>query len=279
MSLGRPLVRGFAILLLLAGCASMRNTLAQELAWERWQKCNHFRGITLKEIRTNGQIWVWVADGGEQTAWRECDRLARAEQARGVAASIPSSALAVASPQPANTMSAPPTWRRGDEWAYRYEGPADSGTYVWSVDREEAIDGVPHYVIKTGTRELFYRKTDFAITRETVDGVVVLKNTPSRLYYVWPMRVGQTWDQTILEERPVARQTLERVDSVTVEAEETISVPAGTFKTLKVVYRNKKTGAIRYEAWYSPELRHLVRLRENLEAGLRLRELIAFKLQ
>jgi hypothetical protein len=279
MSLGRPLLRGFVILLLLAGCASMKNTLAQELAWERWQKCNHFRGITLKEIRTDGQIWVWVADGGEQTAWRECDRLARVEQARGVAASIPSSALAVASPQPANAMSAPPIWRRGDEWAYRYESPAGNGTYVWSVDREEVIDGVPHYVIKTGTREIFSRKSDLASTQETVDGAIVVKNTPSRLHFVWPMYVGQTWEQTIQEERPVARQTAERIDTVTVDAEETVSVPAGTFKTLKIVCRNKKTGAIRYEAWYSAELKHVVMLRENLESGLRIRELIAFKLR
>ena len=279
MSLGRTLLRGFPILLLLAGCASMGNTLAQDLAWERWQKCNHFRGIRLKEIKTDGQIWVWVDDGGERSAWSECERLALAEQARGAAGTVPTSSLAVASPETANAMSVPPVWRRGDEWAYRYESPEGNGTYVWSVDREEAIDGVPYYVIKSGTRELFYRKSDLALTMETVDRAVVLKNTPSRLYYVWPMHVGQTWDQTTVEARPVARQTLERVDAVTVEAEEIVSVPAGTFKTLRVVYRNKKTGTTRYEAWYSRELKQLVKLRENLEAGLRVRELIAFKLQ
>ena len=33
---------------------------------------------------------------------------------------------------------------------------------------------------------------------------------------------------------------------MTVEAEEIITVPAETFKTLKLIYRNKKTGSIRY---------------------------------
>jgi len=150
---------------------------------------------------------------------------------------------------------------------------------VWSVDREEALDGVPHYVIKSGAREIFYRKSDLALSRETVDGVVVLKNTPARFYYVWPMRVGQIWEQTILEERPKDRQTIERIDMVTVEAEETVTVAAGTFNTIKLAYRNKKTGAIRYEAWYSLELRQLVKSRENLDSGLRVRELIAFKLR
>src|SRR5438445_13541341 len=77
--------------------------------------------------------------------------------------------------------------------------------------------------------------------------------------------------------RPYTRA--ERADAVTVEAEETITVPAGTFKTFKVVYRNKGTGAIRYEEWYSPELKHPVLFRENLASGLRVRELIAFKLR
>ena len=48
---------------------------------------------------------------------------------------------------------------------------------------------------------------------------------------------------------------------------------------IKVVCRNKKTGATRYEAWYSADLRQVVKLRENLDTGLRVRELIAFKLR
>ena len=66
---------------------------------------------------------------------------------------------------------------------------------------------------------------------------------------------------------------------VTKEPEETVTVPAGTFKTLKVVCRNKKTGAIRYEAWYSLDLNQVMKLRENLETGQRIPELIAFKLR
>jgi hypothetical protein len=63
-----------------------------------------------------------------------------------------------------------------------------------------------------------------------------------------------------------------------VEAEETITVPAGTFKTLRVICRNKKTGAIRYESWYSLQLKQMVKTRDNLDSGQRTRELIAFKL-
>jgi hypothetical protein len=96
----RAFLPSVALLLTLAGCAAMQNTLAQELAWERWRQCNHFRGINLKDIKPDGQIWVWVSDGGEQAAWRACDSAARAEQAKGARASIPQSSLAVASPAP-----------------------------------------------------------------------------------------------------------------------------------------------------------------------------------
>jgi hypothetical protein len=81
-------------------------------------------------------------------------------------------------------------------------------------------------------------------------------------------------DQTIIEERPRDRQTNERADTVAVEAEEIVTVPAGTFKTLKVICRNKKTGATRYESWYSLELKQMVKTRESLESGQRPRELI-----
>jgi hypothetical protein len=99
------------------------------------------------------------------------------------------------------------------------------------------------------------------------------------LNYIWPMSVGQTWDQTVLEERPKDRQSDERVDTVIVEAEETVTVPAGTFKTFKIVRRNKKTGAVRYELWYSPQLKQWVKIRENLDSGLRVRELTAYRLR
>ena len=241
-----------AILLTLAGCGTLPNTVGQDLAWEPWNGCNHFRSTTLKEIMPDGQIWV-----------------------SSIAASRPCSTVARTS----NGLAEPPVWRPGDEWVYRSESAAGSGTYVWSMDREEAIDGIPHYVIKTGTREIFYRKSDLAVTRETVDGMIVLDNKPSRLQLVWPLQPGMGWQQPFVEERPAVHQTFERIDMVTAETEEIVTVPAGTFKALKLVYRNEPTGATRYEAWYSRELKQVVKLRENLETGLRVRELIAFTLR
>jgi hypothetical protein len=201
-----------------------------------------------------------------------------AKPATGTASSTPTSARTAAPPS-LNGMPEAPVWKRGTEWTYRYGGSAGSGTIAWSVAREEAIDGVPHYVLKSGTREVFYRKSDRASSRETVDGVIVTKYAPSRVLYMWPMSVGRTWEQTLSEERPRDHQKNERVDTVTVEGEETVTVAAGTFKTFRIVCRNKKTGAVRYEMWYAPEVGQWVKLREHLESGLRVGELAAFKLR
>ena len=284
MPFRRSFLPSTALLLVLTGCASMQNTLAQDLAEERIRTCSYIQGINIKRVEADGRVWAsYQADNRSAfSAWDQCMQKAAVEQAKGRTASVAPPPSVVAAPT-AGTLTESangvPVWKPGYEWAFQHESPAGNGKYVWSVDREEPIDGVPHYVIKTGTRESFYRKADFASSRETVDGVIVVKHTPSRLNYVFPMTVGQAWDQTILEERPKDRQTDERVDTVTVEAEETISVPAGTFKTLKIVRRNKKTGAVRYEMWYAPKVTQWVKIRENLDSGVRVRELTAFRLR
>src|SRR5437867_3129442 len=226
--------------LLVAGCASFQNTLAQDRTWAAYAVCRDSvsTNIRIQRVDADGR-WHGLSPDAPY-GYAELSACMRDEIAR------PSKLGAAQGPTvraPQGTeRTVPPLWKAGDEWEYRYESPAGKGTFVWSVDREEAVDGVPHYVIKSGTRELFYRKSDFALSRETVGGVMVVKNTPARFYYVWPMKVGQTWDQAYVEERPQDRQTSEHVDTVTVEAEEMVTVPAGTFPALKLVYRNQKTG-------------------------------------
>jgi len=138
---------------------------------------------------------------------------------------------------------------------------------------------VPHYVIKVGTREIFYRVSDLAASIERVNGVVVRRDTPSRLVYTWPLTVGKSWEQSNRDERPVDRQTTDRNSLWTVEADETVTVLAGTFRTIKITWRNKNTGALLYEMWYAPDVKQWVKIREILSNGQRERELIAFKLK
>jgi hypothetical protein len=172
-----------------------------------------------------------------------------------------------------------PVWGVGDEWQYAYKSPSGSGTFVWSVNRIESVDDTPHYVIKLGAREIFYRVSDLASTLERVDGVVVIRNKPAQLLYVWPLVVGKTWEQGYVREQPVDRQTENRDRRYTVDGEETITVPAGTFRALKVVWRNKSTNALVYEMWFAPDVKQWIKDRDILSNGIRERELLAFKLK
>ena len=185
---------------LLTACAATGNTLAQDLARERWHKCDHFRGLYLSRIDTNGQIFVRYGDGFADLApWRACLQQAAAEQAqrRPIAGKQPD-AIAVASPSPESV----PTWKPGDEWAYRWESPQGKGTFVWSVEREETLDGIAVYVVKSGTtRELYYRKSDLAFYVQKLNGQVETKHTPPGPFIRWPLLPTGTWSFQYTRER------------------------------------------------------------------------------
>ena len=247
----------------LAACATTGNTPQQDRTYAAWAKCraegHDARGsVKLERVEPDGRPQFWMSGDG-MAGWQEV-RQCMTEQMAKIPLVVPE----------------PPGWVKGDEWEFRSESPTGRAVFRWTVDREVVIDGVAHYVIKTGSREIFYRKRDIALSRETVNGAVVVLWTPPRVGYVWPLSAGLAWEQTYRLERPVDRKTLDRVDAATVEAEEATTVPAGTFKTLKIVYRVKSTGAISHEEWYAPDVRMWVRDREPLEAGPRVRELTTY---
>jgi TonB family protein len=141
----------------------------------------------------------------------------------------------------------------------------------------DIVDGIECYVVRTGTREIFYRKSDLATVVERVDRIVVRRDTPPREGYSWPLFIGKSWEQTYTNERPADRQTSTYVKVWSVEQEGTVTVPAGTFRTLKIVERLKTTNTTTYEMWYAPAVNQWVKIREFLTTGVRERELIAFR--
>ena len=55
----RSMVLGLLVMAVTAtGCATLQNTPAQDVAWERWQTCNHFATINLERIDLDGRIVV-----------------------------------------------------------------------------------------------------------------------------------------------------------------------------------------------------------------------------
>jgi hypothetical protein len=278
-------------LLMFAGCALVSTTPQQAYTLESFRHCERSAGVSmpilLDHVKPDGRYSYKYWGSNDQRLFSDCMTQYRREHpyldwAKAQGNARPGTLAAAPSPGAGSEMPSTgslPIWRVGDEWQYAYKSPSDSGTYVWSVDRVDTLDGAQHYVIRTGTREIFYRVSDFASSIERVDGAIVSRHTPSRMNFAWPLTVGKTWEQSYREERPVDRSTTNRDSIWKVEGEETVTVLAGTFRTLKVTHRNKNTGAIIYEMWVAPEVKQWVKIREVLSAGgIRERELISFKL-
>ncbi len=251
-------------------------TLAQEMAWDQWKQCDRFPGVQLKEIRQDGQIWVlYTSDYG---AWQDCIRQAREDQARRGVAAVP---VATAAPVEGKAATAPvvaPLWRVGDEWAFRSEGPSGVGTFVWEVDRIEPLGGVQHYVIKTGSRRIYYRVDDLALAREEVEGKIVREITPATWRWVtFPMTVGATWTVKYHEDRPLDRQSDDIERACVVEGEESLVVPAGTFRAFRVVCRNTRNDSWVTTIWYAPQVKQMIREESAVIGGKRIRELLTFR--
>jgi hypothetical protein len=286
------------LLVALTGCAVFKNTPKQDYVWAMWDECKSTHEIrtssmSINRVDPDGRYWSNVTSGPYESEWPRIQACMseqfkanpylswlKARQGSTPPAGSGSGVTVAALAPAATTGPVPaPVWHVGDEWQYAYESPAGSGTFVWSVSRIETLDGEPNYVVTTGTREIFHRVSDLASTLERVDGVVVVRDTPARLMYTWPLAVGKSWEESHKQERPVERSTVERKSQWTVEAEETVSVPAGTFRTLRITWRNKNTGAVVTEMWYAPDVKQWVKIREVLSNGIREREMVSFKLK
>jgi hypothetical protein len=198
-------------------------------------------------------------------------------------------ATGAAAPGGAGPTSGPiqaPTWTPGDQWTFWWDNPRSSGTFVWSVDREQEVDGTQYYVVVSRraasqpAREFFYQKADLAWRMEMVNGAVESKSEPAQRRYVWPLAVGGAWEQTVAvtTERDGKSSTETRARSCQVAGEETVIVAGGIFRTIKTTCRDK-TNQIVNEMWYAPEVKHWVKEWTRFSWGVQERELMAVKLK
>lgn len=129
MPLGRSLIPLAALSLILAGCASMQNTVAQDLAEERVRACNHIQGINITRVEPNGRVWAtYMADHRSAfNAWNQCMQQAAADQAQRKTATVaPPPAVVAASTAgtPSDSINSVPVWKPGYEWAFSVREPS-----------------------------------------------------------------------------------------------------------------------------------------------------------
>ena len=85
----------FLVMAASTGCATLGNSPAQELAWERWQACDRFSTISLERIEMDGRLIV-TGQALEAAPFTACVRESAAAQVRqGVVAAAPASLVLV----------------------------------------------------------------------------------------------------------------------------------------------------------------------------------------
>ena len=131
-----------AISLLLAGCSSMGNTPAQDLAYERMKKCEHIgASMVFQRIDLDGTVWVQFRGGNQgQSEWQECMRKAAQEQAALQRVAAPASQPA------ATTVSATPSpdwssWISGKEYQAAFDIKLREGFYPPRVEGMQTSEG------------------------------------------------------------------------------------------------------------------------------------------
>jgi hypothetical protein len=280
-----PSSRGHSFLtilcLLILGACAPKLTLSQEITWDAYKACiAEGPGTQLERVYEDGRWYVTGREGDIFKVSNCMQRYWRDNRQRTTASVAPSQGGTAAVAAAPMSFAAPPQWRPGDEWSFREEGSRSNGTFVWSVVREEATASGRQYVVQSGSRrEIYYRAEDLAYLMDKVDGDVETSSLPGDIRYVWPLDVGRRWEFAYTVARPKDRTTEERKRECVAEKEETVTVPAGTFQTVKVVCRNPRTGRPTHEAWYAPAVKHYVKWLGHWTDGVQTRELTGFRLK
>jgi len=281
----RPLALALALVMLGAGCASLQNTPQQDYVWEMGRICDgRFRDWYLDRVEADGRYTIRGAPNSvpspnlpyfdcmrEQFAARPYAQWLRQRPAVSGATARPAT-------DPAALAIERRVWSVGDEWSYRWESSVGKGTFVWTVARFEMVEGVDSVVVKAGRREIFYRRSDGAHVLDKVDGGVVIRNVPPVAVLAFPLRAGRPWALDYTRERPEARQTDDVQMDCRADAPAAVTVPAGTFAASHVTCVNRRIGATSFELWYAPEVGNSVKEQSALSSGIRVRELVSFKL-
>jgi hypothetical protein len=135
-------------------------------------------------------------------------------------------------------------------------------------------------VIRLGTqREFFIRKSDLAVQLEKISGEVTVRYTPPEARYPWPLAFGAEREVKGTREEMKPPKVDTRNQMCRVEGEGSVAVRAGTFRTFKVLCRNKATGQPILQIWYSPEVKNWIKEWRSVTDGAMERELISYTLR
>jgi len=151
-----------------------------------------------------------------------------------------------------------PQWKPGDYW--EFTGHNRSAFAI--SDRMEVVS-VGEEIVLRGRGDTGRQTTlagDFSVTG-TKGGIVAYHVVSGKdAYLLFPMKVGAS--QTVRHTANTPKGAQNYTMTVSVEAAEEVTVPAGTFKTfrLRVAKKNDTGWNGDYLMWYAPEVGYFVRI-------------------
>lgn len=156
-----------------------------------------------------------------------------------------------------------PDIRIGDEWLFLSRtlddsDQKDAGLLMRSRVVALLDNGQIHIDVKNGNatdspwlKNIYSAQFDL-LSREMVPGEAITY-TPDFPQFRFPMSPGESWAQTITQSQPEWELHAQIGVNVTVEAEEVVQVPAGTFKALRLLgHYTTPNATVTAHYWYAP---------------------------
>ena len=169
-----------------------------------------------------------------------------------------------------------PEWRVGQRWQYAWKAPGRTGSLTREILKEDHLDGVAAFVVQTGNNEVYFSKQSLGLLATATKGKLTSKRSAPLEFFSWPLEDRKEWrDAFVLEN--LEQKSSRKIENLhAVAGLEEISVPAGTFESIKINTFAVNGGALLAEHWYAPGAKWFVKTREYLQDGVREEELTSF---
>jgi hypothetical protein len=170
-----------------------------------------------------------------------------------------------------------PEWKIGYQWRYAVRAPGYQGNSTSEVVREETFDGVPTYLVRTGSNESMHTKETLASSAYKSGEKALIKYKPPLLWLSWPLDVGKEWKINSMKESAEKILSNRWAREIVITGVEEVLVPAGVFQAFKIETYDSETGELIFEEWYAPSVKWYVKSKYYRDEGVIERELVSFK--
>lgn len=159
-----------------------------------------------------------------------------------------------------------PVWRIGDAWTYRsmvlpsYEAPTTTTTTQYEI-RVGSVNATHCLLERTQASAGAATNQRWSLDINRLSRIRSTDQWQEFRRYQWPLAQGKTWDA------PYEGADVNTSWSVRVQGWEDVTVPAGTFRAIRIDLKRTDSGGrrtVKQEAlWYAPAVKRHVRLEEH----------------